>query len=140
MRRVIVIVAGVLAAAACSTSVAPRAIRSGEVCFRCRRVIIDERLSAQTIDGGLISTFKSPKCVAKYLADHRSDRSRVFVTDYASDKPVPADKAFYVPTRNRDNGEEDFVAYKDRAAADAEARTRSTAVVQWTTVLERARS
>jgi len=122
-----------LVVGACS-SIAPVPIHSGEVCFRCRRVIVDTRIAAQAIDGGLVSNFRSAGCAAKYLVDHPNDTSAVFVTDYQTGKMFPAQRAFFVPTLNRDNGEKDYVAFVARSAADAEAFSRRTQWLTWSAV------
>ena len=128
-----------VAAGACS-SVSPRPIRAGELCFRCKRVIVDTRVAAQTIDGGLASNFRSPGCVARYLAGHPSEQSVVFVTDYESSKLVPVASAVFVQTLNRDTGEVDFAAYTDQKAAAIEAAKRNTSPVAWAAVLDWGRS
>jgi hypothetical protein len=137
MRRVLLGVL-LLSAAACS-SVSPVRVEGGDVCFRCRRVIAEPRLAAETIDGRLVSKFRTSGCVAKYLALHPQDASFVFVTDFKTGKLVPSTSARFVPTLNRDNGESDYVAFSDRAAADAEAFSRGTKAVVWSTVLDQAR-
>ncbi len=124
--------------AACS-SIAPVKIESGEVCYRCRRAIVDTRLAAETVDGQVVWKFRSSGCVAKYLADHPKDTSVVFVTDYKSGKLVSPDRAQFVPTLNRDNGEVDYIAFTDRSAADAEAFSRGTKAIAWTDVLAQTR-
>jgi len=135
MSRVHIAVIGALLVSACS-SVTPFPIRTGDVCFRCRRVISDERLGAETVGGGLASKFRAPGCLARYLADHPNDTSAVFVTDYTSGKFVSAENAFFVQTMDRNTGERDYIAYKDRAAAGAEAFSRRTSAVTWAAVLE----
>jgi hypothetical protein len=122
---------------ACS-SIAPLPIHTGELCFRCKRPIADTRLAAQTIGGGYASNFRTPGCLAKYLADHPTEKDVVFVSDYAGGKMLLAQSAVFVPTLNRDNGERDYIAFRDRAAANAEAMTRQTSPVAWADVLEQA--
>ncbi len=124
--------------AACS-SIAPVKVQSGELCYRCGRVIADTKLAAETIDGSMIWKFRSSGCVAKYKADHPKDTSIVYVTDYKSGDMISPDRAHFVPTLNRDNGEVDYIAFSDRAAADAEAFSRSTKAIGWTEVLAQAR-
>ena len=131
-------IAAALLAAAC-TSVAPVKIQSGDVCFRCRRVILDSRLAAETIDRVLPLKFRTSGCVAKYLAEHPQDASTVFVTDFPSGKLIASRFARFVPTVNRDTGEEDYIAFADRAAADAEAFSRGARAVTWDDVLTAAR-
>jgi hypothetical protein len=122
---------------ACS-SIAPVAINTGDTCFRCRRPIIDTRLAAEGIDGTLVSKFRTSGCIARYLADHPADASKVFVTDFTTGKLVPAQNAFYVETLNRDNGEKDYIAFATRAAADAEAFSRRAQWLTWNAVTQRA--
>jgi hypothetical protein len=101
---------------------------------------METRLAAQTIGGGYASNFRTPGCLAKYLADHPDERNVVFVSDYAgASKMLLAESAVFVPTLNRDNGERDYIAFKDRAAANAEATMRQTSLVTWADVLEQAK-
>jgi hypothetical protein len=137
MRRLL-LGAAIASLCACN-SVAPVKIQSGEVCYRCRRVIADARLGAEALDGSLAWKFKSAGCLSKYLADHPQDKSVVFVTDYASGKLVSPQRAVFVPTVNRDTGEKDFIAFSDRAAANAEASSRHAIIVDWQAVLADAR-
>jgi len=128
----------VLALSACNT-VAPIPLRGGEVCFRCRRAIVDTRLAAQTV-GIMASNFRTAGCLAKYLADHPADTSAIFVTDYESGRFMPAASGVYVPTVDRNNGERDFVVYRNGAAASTEAAARQTSTLSWAQVLEQAKS
>lgn len=131
-------IAAAVLAAACS-SVTPVKIQSGDVCFRCRRVIVDSRLGAETIDRTLVLKFRTSGCVAKYLAEHPQDASVVFVTDYPTGTLTSPRSARFVPTTNRDTGEKDYIAFAARAAADAEAFSRGTHAVTWDDVLTAAR-
>jgi hypothetical protein len=139
MRRITLGALTLVFTGACS-SITPLPIRTGELCFRCKRPIADTRLAAQTIGGGYASNFRTPGCLAKYLADHPNEKNVLFVSDYAgAAKMVLAESAAFVPTLNRDNGERDYLAFKDRAAANAEAAARQTSPVTWTDVLEQAK-
>ena len=122
---------------ACS-SIAPVPIHNGELCFRCRRVIVDSRLAAQTIGGGLVSNFRTSGCLGKYLAEHPQDTSTVFVSDFQTGKLVPADTAYFVPTLDRNTGERDYIAFASRSVADAEAFSRKASWVRWATVVQNA--
>jgi len=137
MRRVLLGVA-IVALWGCN-SVAPVKVEGGEICYRCRRVIQDARLAAETVDGQLVWKFRSAGCVSKYLADHPQDRSIVFVTDYTTGKLMPPQRVLFVPTLNRDNGEKDFIAFADRTAADTEASSRGVKPVDWDGVMAQAR-
>ncbi len=124
---------------ACS-SLAPVPVRVGDVCYRCRRTIVDTTLAAETIGaGGLALTFRTSGCLATYLAEHASESGAQFVTDSASGKLVPAGSAVFVPTFNRDTGERDYLAFKKGPAADQAALERHVALVTWMSVLEASR-
>ena len=123
---------------ACNSAL-PVKVEGGEVCYRCRRVIADARLAAETLDGKLVWKFRSTGCVSKYLADHPRDASIVFVTDYKTGKLVQPDRATFVPTVDRNTGEKDFIAFTDRAAASAEAYSRGVKPVDWNGVMADAR-
>jgi hypothetical protein len=138
MRRVLLGVA--IASLWSCNSVAPVKVQGGEVCYRCRRVIQDTKLAAETLDGRLVWKFRSPACVSKYLADHPQDKSTVFVTDYTTGRLISPERALFVPTMNRDNGEKDFIAFGDRAAASAEAFSRGVKPVDWNGVMTSAHS
>ena len=137
MRRLLLGVA-IMSTWSCN-SVTPVKVDGGEVCYRCRRVIADPRVAAETLDGRLVWKFRSTGCVSKYLADHPGDTSVVFVTDYTTGKLVQPEHASFVPTRNRDTGETDFVAFSNRAAASAEAFSRGVKPVDWNAVMADAR-
>jgi hypothetical protein len=137
MRRLL-LGAAIVSMWACN-SVAPVKVQGGEVCYRCRRVIQDTKLAAETLDGKLVWKFRSTGCVSKYLADHPQDKSIVFVTDYKSGRMMAPDHALFVPTTNRDNGEKDYIAFAERSAADAEAFSRGVKPVDWTAVMNQAR-
>lgn len=137
MRRLL-LGAAIVSMWACN-AVAPVKVQGGEVCYRCRRVIQDTKLAAETLDGKLVWKFRSTGCVSKYLADHPQDKSAVFVTDFPTGRLIPSDTALYVPTVNRDNGEKDFIAFADRASANAEAFSRGVKTVDWNVVMTQAR-
>ncbi len=123
------------------TSVAPVKVSAGDQCYRCRRIISDERVAGEMIVGSFVSKFKAPGCMAKYLVDHPDERGTTFVTDYTTGKMIAPDGAFFVPlTVNMATGERDYRAFRDKGAADVAAAELKTTAVNWTTVLERARS
>ena len=129
-----------LVAVSCS-SVRPVAVHAGDQCFRCRRIIAETKLAGEIIDGKvLVTKFRTPACMARYLADHPADSAAVFVTDYATGKLIPPDTAIFVPfLANRDTGERDYRAYHERADADAAAIEVQSVPTDWKTVLEHAR-
>jgi hypothetical protein len=131
-------IALVLATTACS-SVTPVPLRGGEVCYRCRRLILDTRLAAQTV-GTMATNFKTAGCLAKYLAAHPEETNAQFVTDYESGKLIRAASAVFVPTMDPNTGERDVVAYQNEASAAAAAAARAASVLTWDEVLAQAKA
>ena len=139
MRKLVGFVALAAVAVACS-SIAPVPIKAGEICYRCRSVISEPKQAAELISkGGLVTPFKSPDCVAKYLVDHPNDTSAVFISDYETGRMLPPDSLSYVHTVNRDNGKEDFLAFANEKAAAAAAVEHKVQPVKWAAVLEHAK-
>jgi hypothetical protein len=133
------ILSGALLTAACS-SIAPVKIDAGDQCFRCRRIITDDRLAAEIVDGNLALKFKTPGCLAKYLADHPTGTGIVFVTDYATHKFIAPTRALFVPviidTRTY---ERDYRAYMPaRNARGAVVDVNETAI-GWNDVMRKAK-
>jgi len=124
------------------TSAAPVKVTTGDQCFRCRRTITDDRTAGEMVQGTFVSKFKAPGCMAKYLVDHPDERGTLFVTDYNSGKLIAPERAYFVPlTVNVATGERDYRAFRDAAAASsAAADLKTNTVLDWKTVLERARS
>jgi hypothetical protein len=118
------------------------AIHEGDQCFRCRRPIVEKAMAAEMLDGNrFASKFRTSGCMAKYLADHPGETGTTFVTDYATGKWVRPERALFVPVPlNRDTGESDYRAYLQKADADAAAAEFQSVPLDWTTVLEKARS
>lgn len=122
-------------------SVAPVKIAAGEVCYRCRRVIVDARVAAEMMNGGLASKFRGPGCLAKYLADHPTETGRLFVTDYDTGKLVPPSSVEFVSVIvNERTFERDYRAFLDPQSASRAAAALNTQPVSWETVLAHARS
>jgi len=122
------------------TSVAPVKIVSGDQCFRCRRIIHDERLAAESIDSNLFAAkFRGAGCMAKYIAGHPDPAAIVYVTDYPTGKMIPSRDAFYVPVVvDRTTNESDYRAYAQRQEAEAAAFALQTTTIRWDGVLDRA--
>ena len=138
MKPASVIACAVSILAVACTSVSPVKIADGDQCFRCRRVITDARLGAETLgSSGLVSKFKAPGCMAKYLASHPPGNDSIWVTDYTSGKMIPPQRARFVPVIvNRDTGERDFRAYLDAQQAEVAAMDFHTMPTDWNGVLE----
>ena len=137
-RQVVVGLVGVVALA-CST-VRPAKINVGDQCFRCGRSIADTRLAGEQI-GAFVEKFRAPGCMAKYVVKHPDDRGPIFVTDYTSGKMVAPTGAFFVPVLlDANTGERDYRAYRSKADAATAAAEARTEIVDWNTVLDRARA
>ncbi|HYM22559.1 MAG TPA: hypothetical protein VEU08_05110 [Vicinamibacterales bacterium] len=138
MKATSAIVCGLVSAVALSCAIAPVKVASGDQCFRCRRLITDPRVAAETIGrSGLVSKFKGPGCMATYLATHPPVGDALFVTDFTSGKMIAPERARFVPVVvNPDTGERDFVAYLDAREADAAALDFKTAATNWQGVLD----
>jgi len=137
--RTVVLGLAPLVLLSCS-SIAPVRITGGDQCFRCRRPIVDTAMAAEQIQGGFVSKYRAPGCMAKYLVAHPDEGGTLFVTDYATGKMIPPAEAVFVPLLlDRNTGETDYRAYKTGADASAAALELSTTPVDWQTVLDRAR-
>jgi hypothetical protein len=121
-------------------SVAPVKVIAGDQCFRCKRIIHDERLAAESIDGNMFAAkFRGPGCMAKYIASHPDPTATVFVTDYSTGKMIASRNAFYVPiVVDRNTNETDYRAYARRPEAEAAAFELRTTAIRWDAVLDRA--
>lgn len=121
MSRVFVLGPLILVAASCATT-KPVPIATTDTCFRCRRPIEDTKLAAEVVTAqGYVLKFRTPWCMASFLAEHPQRLRAVFVTDYRSGKLVSASSAVFVRTVVRkETREEDFLAFS-RADGGADA-------------------
>jgi len=138
MKSTSIIACAISILAVSCAGIRPVKIAEGDQCFRCKRVIADARLGAETIgSSGLVSKFKAPGCMATYLASHPPGDDSIWVTDYTTGKMIPPSRAKFVPVVvNRDTGERDFRAYLDTRQADVAAVDLHTAPTNWEGVLE----
>lgn len=141
MKKAIVLASAIMAFVSCG-SIAPVRVSAGDQCVRCRRTIQEVNLAGELVySRGLVEKFRAPGCMAKYVASYPDADRDAYVTDYTSGRFVKASSASYVPVLlNRDTGETDYRAYKVEAEAAAAARELHTTVVDWQTVVARARS
>lgn len=122
------------------SSIAPVKVNAGDQCFRCRRSITEPKVAGEMIDGGFVTKYRGPGCMAKYLASHPGESGRVFVTDFTSGTMIPPTSATYVAVVvDEKTLETDYRAYASKADAAAAARELKTAPVDWATVLDQAR-
>jgi hypothetical protein len=134
------IVAVGLLAVSC-TSVQPLKIEAGERCFRCGRTIEDTRLAGEIIDErGHALKFRTPGCMAKYLAEHSDHSWRgVWVTDYNTGKFVKVSKATFAKiTVNPNTNERDYAAFASADGAVAKAKEQSSAITDWNAIVQAA--
>ena len=138
MRRFLLLGLVPVLALSCS-SASPVRVNAGDQCFRCRRTIVDTQVAGEIVNGGLVTKYRGPGCLAKYLAAHPDETGVLLVTDYATGKMLPAAKATFVSiVVDRNTGETDYRAYKLKADADAAARELHTSSVGWDAVLQQA--
>jgi hypothetical protein len=134
--RWLIVAAGVLAVG-CS-SVKPLPVVSGDRCFRCQRPIDDLKLAGEMIDeGGHAFKFRSPGCMAKYLAEHPGEHYKgLFVTDHNTGKFIKASDATFarVPL-SRISVEKDYVAFGHAEDAEALAKQENGTTMAWDAVL-----
>ena len=139
LRTVCVVVAS---AAVLSCAAAPVKIATGDQCYGCRRSIRNARLASEIISGEcsrLVSKFRGPGCLARYLADHPDEQGVVYVTDYASGKMMRPAKAFFVAEIvDHHTGEMEYRSYREESDARLAAGDLHTTVRSWTEVLEKA--
>ena len=121
-------------------SVNPVAVQVGDRCLGCGRAIGDVRVAAEMIDALRAPfPFRTPACMARYIKGHPDRQvTALFVTDQTSGKMVVAADAWFVPAvipvPGRTFGENDYVAF--RSKADAEAfRAGNGPVLRWPQVV-----
>lgn len=136
MKRALLLVVLLFVNGCAATS--PVVIRSGDVCFHCRRTITDPALAAEVIaESQHAFKFASVGCLTEYLGDHSSERVRaIFVTDYTRGKMLPADDAYFVRmVVEPRTGAKDYAAFRSRENAAVFAREQQSQVVEWEQVL-----
>ena len=122
------------------SSIAPVKVNVGDQCFRCRRSITDTRVAGEMIQGQMVTKYRGPGCLARYLRDHPDETGRILVTDFTTGKWIAPENAAYVPVLlDRNTGESDYRAFAKTADAAAAASEAKTTPVDWKTVLDEAR-
>ena len=124
-----------LAALSCAT-VQPVKISAGDQCFRCQRPIADTRLAAEQITG-FVEKFRTPGCMAKYVAKNPGDAGAAFVTDFSTGTMIDVHAAVFVPVVLDDvTNARDYRAYALQADARAAADTLHVSPVDWNSVVD----
>lgn len=125
-----------LLSAACA-STTPVAVRSGDVCFHCRRTITEPKLATEMFDTtNHVYKFSSVACLTEYLRDHPTEQPKaLFATDFTQGRMLAVDKAYYVKFEVDPNLKiEDYAAFRAEDAAKAFATEHKSAVIDWTAV------
>jgi catabolite regulation protein CreA len=138
--KVRVIVLTLLLAAGCS-SAGPLPIQVGDLCFNCRRPIMDVHMAGEIItQNNQALKFKSAACMAKYIKANEDLVKVVYVTDYTTGRMIKAASATFVPfvTVERYVKTTDYAAYYAREGASAFAAERNSTLMTWKDVLARA--
>lgn len=119
----------------------PESIAEGEICYRCRRVITEDRLAGEILTPDVPLKYKAPLCMARFVVSTPlSDRARILVTDFVTGALIPADRAWYVPIIvDRHTHEAEYKAYRSRKVAEEAAGDLGTKTVRWDSVLAHAR-
>lgn len=134
--RYLAVVVTALGVAGCS-SVKPVAIKAGEVCYRCQRVIEEPKMAVELVDdNGQARKFKNPACLATFLKDNPNEKAHIYVTDYASGELFPVQTALFVRIKLSDGEkvEREFVAFKKLADAKSAAELNASNAVDWAAV------
>ena len=141
MRAVRTLFLGLLPLVVLSCSaIGPVKVNAGDQCFRCRRSIVEPRVAAEMIQGSMVTKYRGPGCLAKYLMAHQDETGRLVVTDFVTGKFIAPEKAAYVQVLlDRNTGETDYRAFAKTTDADAAAREANVTAVDWNTVLDKAR-
>jgi hypothetical protein len=119
-------------------SAAPPLVFNGDVCFKCRRVIDDARLGAVSVDRNLPTKYRTPGCLAAYVAAHPAPDASYLVTDYPSGGLIDASRAYFVPMLLDDRtGERDYRAYRSKSSAGRAAGELGVQMIDWPTLVQR---
>ena len=128
----------VVAFVACSP-VRPAEVRSGDVCWRCKRSIQNVSLAAELVArNGLAYKFRTVHCLAAYLVEQPGEATgTLFVTDATTGRMIHATSATYVVTViDEMTNERDFLAFGSRDAAAAVAAKDGLQTYDWAAVLD----
>jgi hypothetical protein len=141
MRTVVpLVVALFLCVTVSCSSVTPVAIRSGDLCEGCRRVIQNVKIAAEIVppNGRLAMKFRTVSCMARYIHEHGNTGGVVFVTDYENERLIEARSAIFVRSEIDENTKElDYYAFKDVPSAVAFGRKTGGSSADWPAILKR---
>ena len=137
MRTAVPLVVALFLVVGCS-SLRPVAIRAGDVCESCKRVIIDPKVAAEIVEpNGLAMKFRTVSCMARFMGQHPIEGSRVFVTDYKTGHFLPAQAAVFVKAEVDSNtGERDYLAFSDISEAVEFGKSKGSSPVDWPAIVK----
>jgi nitrous oxide reductase accessory protein NosL len=138
--KAITLVFVALLAAGCS-SASPLPVHVGDLCFNCRRPIMDVTMAGEVITKtNQALKFRTAACMARYLKANPDIAKAVYVTDYKTGRFIKASSATFVPfvTVERYVKTSDYVAYYSKDAAAEFAKEQNSTPVGWDEVLQRA--
>jgi copper chaperone NosL len=125
-----------LLSAACA-STTPVPVRSGDVCFHCRRTITEPKLATEMFDTtNHVYKFSSVACLTEYLRDHPTEQPKaLFATDYSQGRMLSVEKAYYVKFLVDPQLKiEDYAAFRSQGDATEFASANKSAVIDWAAV------
>jgi hypothetical protein len=138
----IIAVLGLQTAVAASATIRTEAIYSGELCTRCKRIILERHVAAE-LAGEAPQKFRTIRCMLTYLQQNAAARAAdVYVVDYQTGKLVPAREAVYVPVpidgrtgiANYGVGDIDYLAFKSEHEGDRVASEYGVTTLSWPAV------
>lgn len=137
MRTAVPLVVGLFIVLACS-SLRPVAINTGDVCEGCKRAIVNTKVAAELVEpNGLAMKFRTVSCMAKFMGQHPTEGSGVFVTDYQTGRFLSAHSAMFVKAEIDENTmERDYIAFGNVAAAVEFGKNAGSSPVDWPSVLK----
>jgi hypothetical protein len=120
----------------------PVQVAAGDVCFQCRRMIMEPRYAAELIDkDGRAFKFNTAGCMAKFLkANPGQEFAGMFATDFVTGRMVKVSAVKFVPTMIGEGAarEKDYVAFYAETTANDAAQREKTTPVTWEQVLAEA--
>jgi hypothetical protein len=142
MRTVVPLVVGLflLVTVSCS-SVAPVAIRSGDVCEGCRRTIDNVKIAAEIVPpaGRLPLKFRTVSCMARYIHERGNADGAIFVTDYGTGRLISVSSAVFVRSEIDEVTKAlDYFAFRDVQSAVAFGKKTGGSAADWPSILKRA--
>jgi len=117
----------------------PVQVAAGDLCFRCRKIIVEPRHAAEIVDqDGRAYKFRTVGCMAKFIkANPTQEFKAIFATDFSTGRMVKVSAVKFVPQMMGEGPQRtlDYVAYYADAGAQEAAQRNNTTPVDWAKVL-----